>query len=113
MRLIWAIGPNDPNFSIRKGYVPLYHGKDVLTRGVKSTFMKVTPKQRKFPDEEDKYPKDVKHVDLTLDKLLVPKTETYYHCKIVKFPKLSSKHHIIAVSATISQYLVRICWQKF
>lgn len=98
MRLIWAIGVKDPELTLHKGYFPRYHGRDSNYRGVRSTFMKVRPNPRKFPDQEDVYPKHVKHVDLTVHDVVVPKKETYYHCSIVKFPKLPSKHHIIAVS---------------
>lgn len=97
MRLIWATNENDPRATPMKGYLPLYHGKDVLKRGVKSTFMKVRPNPRKFPDQQDVYPEHVKHVDLTVKNVVVPKKETYYYCNIVKFPRLLSKHHIIAV----------------
>ncbi|CAL8072003.1 unnamed protein product [Orchesella dallaii] len=95
MRLIWATGPTDPSHT-PKGYSPLYHGNDVLKRGVKSTFMKVLSRHKKFPDDEDVYPAHVYHADLTVTNVTVPKAETYYHCKILKFPKLTSKHHIIA-----------------
>lgn len=98
MRLIWATNANDPKESPVKGYHPLYHGKDVLKRGVRSTFMRVRPNQRKFPDQEEVYPEHVSHVDLTVRDVVVPQKETYYHCAIVKFPRLGSKHHIIAVS---------------
>jgi len=43
-----------------------YHGRDGQHRGTKSTFMKVPPFHRKFPDEEEKYPENVNHVDFTV-----------------------------------------------
>ena len=40
----------------------------------------------------------------------MPLTETYYHCKVFKFPKLSKKHHVIGVNhgwwVTNSQILI-------
>ncbi|CAL8092372.1 unnamed protein product [Orchesella dallaii] len=101
VRLIWATSPNDPVETLH-GYTPSYHGHDFLSRGVRSAFMKVLPQHRPFPDKEDVYPSNVFHVDLGVSEVVVPKVEMYYHCRIVKLPKLQSKHHIIGYRPIIA-----------
>lgn len=70
--------------------------------------MKAPPNTMKFPDDEDVYPEDVTHIDFLVNRVHVPKIETYYHCRIVKFPQLESKHHIIAVRQT---YLIKLLYK--
>lgn len=39
-----------------------------------------------------------------LSQITVPPVPTYYHCKVMKFPKLLTKHHIYQVILTFTTY---------
>ncbi|XP_073349527.1 DBH-like monooxygenase protein 2 homolog [Pagrus major] len=44
---------------------------------------------------------NVNFLSATVDNITVPATHTYYHCKLMNFPRLITKHHIIVVEPVI------------
>ncbi|CAL8098886.1 unnamed protein product [Orchesella dallaii] len=94
--LLWAWGADDPNPATDNRFHLSYHGSNELSRGAKG--IRLTAKQIhwKFPDEEEKYPHGIQQYDFVNSDVQVPKADTYHHCKIIKFPQLQQKHHILA-----------------
>lgn len=102
VRLIWAVGDEDPN-PRGNGQVlfqPKYHGPDF--RGGRSIFLKVPTHLRKFPDDEAVPDPAIHYWDVRMPNVDVDgETDTTYHCKIVKAPAFQDnarKHQIIGVS---------------
>ncbi|XP_076612797.1 DBH-like monooxygenase protein 2 homolog [Chaetodon auriga] len=44
------------------------------------------------------------YLNATVDNITVPPSQTYYHCKVMKFPTLSTKHHIYLVAPVIEHH---------
>ncbi|XP_069014865.1 DBH-like monooxygenase protein 2 homolog [Embiotoca jacksoni] len=47
---------------------------------------------------------NAKYLLAKVDNITVPPVSTYYHCKIMKFPKLNTKHHIYQIEPVIENY---------
>ncbi|XP_063351424.1 DBH-like monooxygenase protein 2 homolog [Pelmatolapia mariae] len=41
------------------------------------------------------------YLSATVDNIIVPSITTYYHCKVMRFPKLNAKHHIYQIEPVI------------
>ncbi|XP_041814122.1 DBH-like monooxygenase protein 2 homolog isoform X2 [Chelmon rostratus] len=46
----------------------------------------------------------VSYLSATVDSITVPSSQTYYHCKVMKFPTLNTKHHIYLVEPVIEHH---------
>ncbi|KAI3363745.1 hypothetical protein L3Q82_001359 [Scortum barcoo] len=83
IKLIYAYGEND-DIS--------YHG---ARRGTKEVnLLKYQPRT---------ISNNLKYFNATLDNIVVPPMQTYYHCKVMKFPTMSAKHHIYMVEPVIER----------
>ncbi|XP_021962814.1 DBH-like monooxygenase protein 1 [Folsomia candida] len=93
MRIMWALGSSVPSITADNNVTGLtWHGLN--TRGVQSVFIHDTAFADPFPDEvPEKFP-GVKQWDLVMNNT-IDKEQTTYFCKIVKFPFLEKKHHMI------------------
>nr|XP_046230083.1 DBH-like monooxygenase protein 2 homolog isoform X2 [Scatophagus argus] len=47
---------------------------------------------------------NAKYVSAIVDNIAVPSNQTYYHCKVMKFPTLNTKHHIYMVEPVIEHH---------
>ncbi|ODM96787.1 hypothetical protein Ocin01_09894 [Orchesella cincta] len=103
--LLWAWGADDPKPGKDNSFHLSYHGSNELSRGAKG--IRLTGKQIhwKFPDEEEKYPYGIQQYDFVNSDVQVLKAETYHHCKIIKFPQLQQRHHILATLDILTLYL--------
>ncbi|KAL7388098.1 hypothetical protein ABVT39_006959 [Epinephelus coioides] len=43
----------------------------------------------------------LKYINATVDNITIPAKNTYYHCKVMKFPPLHTKHHIYQIEPVI------------
>uniref|UniRef100_A0A3B4FNQ8 Monooxygenase DBH like 1 n=1 Tax=Pundamilia nyererei TaxID=303518 RepID=A0A3B4FNQ8_9CICH len=46
-------------------------------------------------------PTNSSYLSATVDNIIVPSNTTYYHCKVMQFPKLNTKHHIYQIEPVI------------
>uniref|UniRef100_A0A665TQH7 Monooxygenase, DBH-like 1, like n=1 Tax=Echeneis naucrates TaxID=173247 RepID=A0A665TQH7_ECHNA len=44
------------------------------------------------------------YISATMNNITIPNLHTYYHCKVMKFPKLNTKHHIYQVEPVIENH---------
>ncbi|KAM4521948.1 DBH-like monooxygenase protein 2 homolog isoform 1-T1 [Odontesthes bonariensis] len=49
-------------------------------------------------------PSNANYLSAKVDNVTVPANMTYYHCKIMKFPNLSTKHHIYQIDPEIEHH---------
>ncbi|KAM4713254.1 DBH-like monooxygenase protein 2 homolog [Anableps anableps] len=49
-------------------------------------------------------PPDAKYLSMKVDKITVPANMTYYHCKVMKLPDLTTKHHIYQIEPEIEHH---------
>ncbi|XP_029620994.1 DBH-like monooxygenase protein 2 homolog [Salmo trutta] len=83
VKLIYAYGTSD---DIR------YHAN---RRGTKEVnLLKFMPRSR---------PPDINYLDFVVENVTVPAERTYYHCKVMKVPKLNGKNHIYRIEPVIEQ----------
>ncbi|XP_061602971.1 DBH-like monooxygenase protein 2 homolog [Cololabis saira] len=84
IKLIYAYGTTD---EIK------YHG---ARRGTKEVnLLKHMPRST---------PPNAKYLSAQVNNITVPQNETYYHCKVMKLPNLSRKHHIYQIEPEIEHH---------
>ncbi|KAM6915130.1 DBH-like monooxygenase protein 2 homolog [Xenentodon cancila] len=84
IKLIYAYGTTDEM---------KYHG---ARRGTKEVnLLKYMPKTT---------PPNAKYLSAKVNNITIPQDETYYHCKVMKFPNLSRKHHIYQIEPEIENH---------
>ncbi|XP_044024444.1 DBH-like monooxygenase protein 2 homolog isoform X2 [Siniperca chuatsi] len=84
IKLIYAYGPTDEI---------TYHG---ARRGTKEVNLLNYIPRTIFTN--------VNYLSATVDNITVPPIHTYYHCKVMKFPPLNTKHHIYQVEPVIEHH---------
>jgi hypothetical protein len=102
MRFIWALGETDPQIDVNGNITLTWHGLE--GRGAQSLFIADNVFPSPFPDERPDLFPSVKSWNMTMDNNFVDEEATTYFCKIVKFPHLEKKHHMIGVNKLLKKF---------
>ncbi|XP_040920021.1 DBH-like monooxygenase protein 2 homolog isoform X2 [Toxotes jaculatrix] len=84
IKLIYAYGTTDEI---------TYHG---ARRGTKEINLLNYKSRTTIPNSD--------YLSATVDNITVPPIHTYYHCKVMNFPNLSTKHHIYQIQPVIEHH---------